>query len=120
MQRANDGACCGLKRLRARGCEGKWGKVAKKKKTILKNQFSTFSAISTLGRILVFVLREQARVKKGSGNSRNFRPTPAHAGVGRVSRRRPMRMKILVPSCVPDATRTHAFRVYLSKALVYI
>ncbi len=32
----------------------------------------------------------------------------------------PMPMKILVPSCVPDATRTHAFRVYLSEALVYI
>jgi hypothetical protein len=33
-----------------------------------------------------------------------------------------MPMKILVPSCVPDATRTHALtsRVYLSEALVYI
>ncbi len=37
-----------------------------------------------------------------------------------MRRRRPMPMKILVPSCVPDATRTHAFRVYLSEALVYI
>jgi hypothetical protein len=35
-------------------------------------------------------------------------------------RRTPASMKILVPSCVPDATRTHAFRVYLSEALVYI
>ena len=49
-------------------------------------------------------LRASAREKQGAGgNSRNFRP-----------------MKLLVPSCVPDATRTHAFRVYLSEALVYI
>ncbi len=63
------------------------------------------------GSVLASVLREQARVKKRE---------LAEIREIFVRRRRPMPMKILVPSCVPDAARTHALRVYLSEALVYI
>jgi hypothetical protein len=56
-------------------------------------------------------------VKKGS--RQKFDKSSADAGVG-ARRRRRTPMKIMVPSRVPDATRTHAFRVYMSEALVYI